>query len=45
MTEQEAGLPAGGTMETETDPKSQEAFVGRKSGATTMRPVASTSAG
>lgn len=44
-TEHEAGLLVGEIMETEIGPKNPEAFVGRKSGATTMKPVAETNAG
>lgn len=36
MTEHEAGLLAGGMTVTEIDPRSPEAFDGRKNGATTM---------
>jgi hypothetical protein len=36
MTEHEAGLPGGGMMATKIDPRSPEAFDGRKSGTTTM---------
>lgn len=40
LTEHEVGLPVGETTATEIDPKSQEAFDGRKRGAMTIAAAA-----